>query len=313
MGPGAVPGPVDLLSFEEGQEVIHGGLKFGSGSRSGDFKSSVSFALWSITWYLHGNNANVKMQTSCCGQSFCRALCKRPLSGGTPPEQLHGVSLQERRELPSAGGDTIVEGSEAMKEIFTVGHSNRAVEEFLELLATQEIQVVVDVRSSPYSKFAGQFNREPLRAALKKAGLYYIFMGDAIGGVPSERSLYDEEGYVDYGRVAATDAFGEAMGRLLKGVESYRTVLMCGEEDPQGCHRHLLDARVLREKGVRVLHIRGDGSLEDDEDLCRRDNLGTKDNPGQNVLFGGEEVEAKWRSLKPVGPDRFGGKRRDPA
>lgn len=214
---------------------------------------------------------------------------------------------------PCCAGDLASEGSETMKQIFTVGHSSRTVEEFLQLLATQGIQVVVDVRSSPYSKFAGQFNREPLRAALKKAGLYYIFMGDAIGGVPSDRSLYDEEGYVDYGRISQTEGFREAIDRLLKGIETYRTVLMCGEEDPQGCHRHLLDARVLREKGVQVLHIRGDGSVEDDEDLCRRDALGTKDNPAQNVLFGGEEVEAKWRSLKPVGPDRFGGGRRDPA
>ncbi len=186
------------------------------------------------------------------------------------------------------------------QEIFTVGHSSGTMEQFLELLALHGIQVLVDVRSSPYSKFAGQFNREPLKQALKKAGLFYLFLGDALGGMPADRRFYDEDGYVLYRRIAETPAFREAVDRLLKGLEKHRTVLMCGEENPQGCHRHLLIARVLREKGVQVRHIRGDGRVESEEDLCRKDGLGTRDNPDQNILFLGLEAPQQWRSLKPV-------------
>lgn len=107
------------------------------------------------------------------------------------------------------------------RRIFTIGHSNQTMEEFLELLAGQGIQVVVDVRSSPYSKYAGQFNREPLKSALKKAGFFYLFLGDALGGMPQDRRFYDQEGYVVYKRIA---------------------------ESPDGCHRHLMISRVLRDR-----------------------------------------------------------------
>lgn len=185
--------------------------------------------------------------------------------------------------------------------VYTVGHSNITTEEFLQLLSMHSIQVVVDVRSSPYSRFASHFNQAPLRKNLRQNGLHYLFMGDAIGGVPQAPQFYDNEGHVLYGKIAATEAFQSAIGRLLQGLKTYRIALMCGEEPPEGCHRHNLIARVLRERRVRVLHIRGNGKLEDDEDVSRRNRLGTKDNPDQYTLFGEAPApEEEWRSAKPV-------------
>lgn len=185
--------------------------------------------------------------------------------------------------------------------IYTVGHSNVTMEDFLSLLDSHSIQVVVDVRSSPYSRYATHFSQAPLKKALREHGLYYLFMGDAIGGVPRAPQFYDTEGHVLYSKIAATETFQQAIGRLLDGVKRYRVTLMCGEEPPEGCHRHHLISKVLRELGIRVMHIRGDGHLEDDEDVSRRNRLGTKDNPDQHTLFGNTPAPVEeWRSARPV-------------
>src|SRR5215212_4520770 len=66
--------------------------------------------------------------------------------------------------------------------IFTVGHSNQTVEHFLRLLQQHEVDVVVDIRSQPYSRFAPQFNRESLKHDIRNAGIQYMFLGDELGG-----------------------------------------------------------------------------------------------------------------------------------
>jgi uncharacterized protein (DUF488 family) len=185
--------------------------------------------------------------------------------------------------------------------IYTIGHSNGTTEEFLHLLDLHSIQVIVDVRSSPYSRYASHFSQAPLQKNLREQGLHYIYMGDAIGGVPHAPQFYDNEGHVLYAKIAATEAFQNAIERLIVGIRNYRVTLMCGEEPPEGCHRHHLIAKVLRKSGVAVMHIRGDGSLENDEDVARRNRLGTKDNPGQHTLFGSTSTPIEeWRSCKPV-------------
>ena len=66
--------------------------------------------------------------------------------------------------------------------IYSVGHSNHDLAVFLKLLREHAIQVVADVRSSPYSRYVPQFNKKEIEAAVTAAGLKYVFMGDAIGG-----------------------------------------------------------------------------------------------------------------------------------
>jgi uncharacterized protein (DUF488 family) len=58
--------------------------------------------------------------------------------------------------------------------IYTIGHSNRSFESFLALLREHEIDVVADVRSSPYSRYAVHFSAEPIKAALENAGVKYV-------------------------------------------------------------------------------------------------------------------------------------------
>jgi uncharacterized protein (DUF488 family) len=149
------------------------------------------------------------------------------------------------------------------RTLFTVGHSNHTLEQFLQLLHMYGIEVLVDTRSHPYSKYVAHFNREELHATLKEAGVKYLFMGRELGGRPDEDEYFDADGHVLYYRVAQSALFLEGIQRLEAGSRQYRVALLCSEEDPAVCHRHLLVGRVLVERGGKVQHIRGDGALQD--------------------------------------------------
>ncbi len=176
-------------------------------------------------------------------------------------------------------------------QIYTIGHSNHPLESFLELLKAHGIEVLVDTRSSPYSRYAPQYNRENLKASVEERGVRYLFLGEELGGRPQGLEYYDEDGHVLYGRVAESSFFLEGIRRLEKGVRSYRVALLCAEENPQGCHRKLLVSRVLRQRGVSVCHIRGDGRTEDDAEV--------PPDTAQLSLFQNDEAD-EWKSTVSV-------------
>jgi len=146
--------------------------------------------------------------------------------------------------------------------IYTIGHSNHPLEKFIGLLKQHGIMAIADVRSSPYSGRNPQFNMKPLAAALRKAGIAYVFLGEELGARPTDPACY-VNGRVDFDRLAARQEFQRGLDRVLKGSEKYRLALMCAEKEPLDCHRTILVCRHLRARGVRIQHILADGSLED--------------------------------------------------
>lgn len=156
--------------------------------------------------------------------------------------------------------------SEAMTPgaIFTIGHSNHKSAAFLHLLQDFSIQVIVDVRSAPYSRYVPQFNKKELALLLEQQGVKYIFMGNVIGGKPSDPALSNEHGQVDYEKLAKTEVFQQGIDRLLKGItDGWRVALLCAEEDPAKCHRHWLIAKELElNRGIAVWHLRANGQKE---------------------------------------------------
>lgn len=167
-----------------------------------------------------------------------------------------------------------------VSEIFTIGHSNRSLDEFLELLRANGIEVVVDVRSVPRCGYARHFDKEQLVPALRREGLRYLFLGEQLGGRPPHPALYSEserrvrggqvKRYCDYEKVRDWSPFREGIARLLEGARRFRIALMCAEKEPLDCHRALLIAEVLRERGVRVRHIRDERTVQDHEDTRRQ-------------------------------------------
>jgi uncharacterized protein (DUF488 family) len=140
--------------------------------------------------------------------------------------------------------------------VWTIGHSNAQPERLVELLRSAGIAQLFDVRSYPYSRVAPQFNRDTLQATLRKAGIHYTFGGDALGGRPNEVECYDEQGHVLYGRLAALPRFQRGIDKLLSAAARHSVAMLCSEESPSNCHRHLLIARVLHARKANVLHLR---------------------------------------------------------
>ena len=189
-----------------------------------------------------------------------------------------------------------------MSIVYTVGHSAHTYEVFVALVTGQKIDVVVDIRSSPYSGFAPQFDREILLRSLAASNIKYIFLGDELGGRPKNPEYYDARGRVLYGRMKADRDFEVGIERLERGIAGFRVALMCGEEDPSHCHRRLLVGRVLIERGHQLLHIRGDGRLETDAEVAA--DSGKPLVNGQPALFA-EMEEDQWRSTASVLPNKM--------
>jgi uncharacterized protein (DUF488 family) len=183
--------------------------------------------------------------------------------------------------------------------IFSIGHSNQSIETFLALLRRHEIQVLVDVRSSPYSKYVPHFNSTKLAVTVEQIDIEYKFMGQELGGRPDGDEFYDADNHVLYKRVAESPFFLKGIQRLIDIGAASRTAIMCSEEDPAICHRHLLIGHVLTEQGVDLLHIRGDGHLQNEKDVNFHE-----ENPFYAQSLWGDELsdqeEYTWRSIRSV-------------
>jgi len=155
------------------------------------------------------------------------------------------------------------------KELFTIGHSNHTMFDFLRLLRSHGVNALVDVRSHPYSRLHPQFNRKVLAADLRKAKIAYVFLGQELGARRVETACY-VDGRANYGSIAKLPIFQEGLQRVREGIRQYRIALMCAERDPIDCHRVILVCRHLRKEGITLQHIREDGGLETHADLEKR-------------------------------------------
>jgi uncharacterized protein (DUF488 family) len=147
--------------------------------------------------------------------------------------------------------------------VWTIGHSTRSLEEFLELLSANRIEAVADVRRYPGSRRWPHFGQEALEITLEDRGLLYAWFPE-LGGrrAPSPDSPNTAwrsaafRGYADY---MATEEFAEGLARLVNLASGLRTAVLCAESLWWRCHRGLI-ADVLRWMGFEVIHILGPGS-----------------------------------------------------
>lgn len=149
--------------------------------------------------------------------------------------------------------------------IYTIGHSNHKIEKFIQLLQNHGIDCICDVRSTPYSRFAGQYNRENLKVILEKHNIRYLFFGEEFGARREEKNLLTD-GLVDFEKVAKSEKFLSGIIRIEDGIKKgYNIALMCSEKEPIECHRTILVSRNLNSKGIEVQHILSDGALKKHE------------------------------------------------
>lgn len=147
--------------------------------------------------------------------------------------------------------------------IYTVGHSTMPVDDFIKLIKMHDIDCIVDVRSTPYSQYAPQFNQAEIIYALKKAGVAYIYMGKELGARRDDATLYDEDGRLNFEKTAASPSFKSGIDRIMQGIKKgYTIALMCTEKDPMDCHRCILVGRKINNlENCYVENILSDGSL----------------------------------------------------
>jgi uncharacterized protein (DUF488 family) len=183
-----------------------------------------------------------------------------------------------------------------MTVVYTVGHSNHPEQAFVDLLLRNGITAIADVRSSPYSRFNPQFNRESLVKTLWNAGIAYVFLGAELGARSEDCSCY-QNGKVQYDRLAQTDAFRRGLDRVMEGSRSYRVALMCAEKDPLDCHRTILVARHLVDRGVEVRHLLAEGAVETHDEAMRR-MLQLLSLPEHDMFRSREEIIADAYSIR---------------
>jgi uncharacterized protein (DUF488 family) len=150
--------------------------------------------------------------------------------------------------------------------VWTIGHSTREIDEFVQLLVSFSIGLLVDVRTYPGSRRYPHFNRENLRLSLTDQGIDYLHMPE-LGGrrktrPDSQNVAWRNESFRGYADYMETHAFREGIDRLLELANQRRTAIMCAEAVWWRCHRSLI-ADHLKVAGVTVTHILGLGKSEE--------------------------------------------------
>lgn len=122
--------------------------------------------------------------------------------------------------------------------IFSIGHSNRPISEFIERLKANNITMLVDVRTKPYSRYCPWFNKSSLASFLAAQGIVYAYHGHNLGGLGEN---------VDYDKT---------LDELVVLSEFERIAIMCSEADFNKCHRYTMIEPDLINRGVELEHIR---------------------------------------------------------
>ena len=162
--------------------------------------------------------------------------------------------------------------------LYSIGHGNKSKEEFLSELREFGIQYLIDVRSKPYSKYYPHFNQLDLKFYLENNGIQYVFLGEQLGGLPSDRTCYNHEGKVDYSILREKPFFLEGLQRLINAHRNDITVaVMCSESKPQDCHRSKLIGNELHRRNIRMEHITGLTRTKDQETVLLEANKGKGD------------------------------------
>jgi len=160
--------------------------------------------------------------------------------------------------------------SQVCQSLFTVGHSNLDLPQFVTLLKDWSVGLLIDVRSQPRSGRFPQFSQPGFQKDIEDSGISYLFLGEELGGRPDDPDAYRRDGLVDYKARRRSHAFRSGMDRVLRELERDSCALLCAEEDPLECHRFLMICPELVRIGVRPAHIRKGSRIETQEDVENR-------------------------------------------
>lgn len=169
--------------------------------------------------------------------------------------------------------------------IYSIGHGNKDIKDFISELKSFNIEYLLDIRSKPYSKWNPQFNQAAFEKELKNNGIIYVFVGDTLGGLPEDRSCYDFNGKVVYDLIKEKDFFKQGLKRLTTANQKkIRLAIMCSESKPEECHRSKLIGQELLKKNISLKHIVSKMRIKSQETVMNELTKGK----GTVDLFGNE-------------------------
>ena len=181
-----------------------------------------------------------------------------------------------------------MEKSQDLIPVYTIGYGSRSIEEFIEVLQHHNIAYLIDVRSTPYSRYKPEFSKEALAADLERHQIRYVFMGDTLGGHPNDEDCYDEKGQVDYEKVKDTESYRSGIERIQTAFNQQQCVaLMCSEGKPEQCHRSKLIGASLDDQDISLIHIDENSEQQTQEKIIERLT------GGQLPLFGKDTFHSR--------------------
>lgn len=142
-------------------------------------------------------------------------------------------------------------------KLFTIGHSTRPLDEFIEILKKYKIEYLIDVRSYPSSKLFPQYNKENLKLSLKKNNIHYEHI-EQLGGRRHNKSELDTsiraKSFSSYAAYMRTNEFTIGLNKLKIIAKKHRTAIMCAEALWYKCHRRMISDRLTYD-GWHVYHL----------------------------------------------------------
>ncbi|HZZ61777.1 MAG TPA: DUF488 domain-containing protein [Roseiarcus sp.] len=173
-----------------------------------------------------------------------------------------------------------------MNPFYTIGHSTRPIETFVELLKMAEVRLVVDVRTVPRSRTNPQYNRDALPPALAPSGIGYRQI-PALGGLrgrqrgvsPETNAFWENESFHNYADYALSEAFASGLLELRQLGATTRSAVMCAEALWWRCHRRII-ADYLLAAGETVSHILGHAEIEP-----ARMTSAARPGPGETLVY----------------------------
>jgi len=146
-------------------------------------------------------------------------------------------------------------------QIFTIGYGNRSIQTFIHLLKKYEVEILIDIRTSPFSRFNPDYRIQKLEVHLVNNEIRYLFLGKELGGKPTDLSCYND-GSVDYEKIKIKQFFRDGIDEVQTlSTAGFRVALMCAEQSPLDCHRKWLVGDHLESKGFDVTHIDRNGEI----------------------------------------------------
>ena len=139
--------------------------------------------------------------------------------------------------------------------IYTIGYSGFSIEDFVKKIKNNNINCVIDVRSSPFSKYFPQYNKEFVKKYLNNNNILYMNFLE-FGARQTDPKFFNPKGYLDFEKYTQSLSFLHGTERVVNGIaKGYNIALMCAEKEPSHCHRTIMISRWFSKNDFNIIHF----------------------------------------------------------